>query len=217
MLILSLDSSYSFLNFTLYDTEKKMPTLVYGEDRGKKFLEIFPKILEDLKVDIRGVNIFAVNLGPGYSTGLRMGIATFKTYAQVSGKPLYTYSSFEVFTKFAHHRGKYLTLLKVSRYWVFGIWEKTEKGWKEIKKPTLLNEEAVENLITQRGLKAIVPYWLEEEFQAFSKRLPLEEVVIIPVRGFSKVGALLTAEKVALGKGAADLFKVEPIYFRPPV
>ena len=217
MLILSLDSSYSFLNFTLYDTEKKIPTLVYGENRGKKFLEIFPKILEDLKVDIRAVDIFAVNLGPGYSTGLRVGIATFKTYAQVSGKPLYTYSSFEVFTKFATNGGKYITLLKVSRYWVFGIWEKTKKGWKEIKKPSLLNEEAIEDLITQRGLKAIVPYWLEEEFQSLSKKLPLEEVVRIPVRGFSEVGALLTAEKVVRGQEPADIFKVEPIYFRPPV
>ena len=216
MLILSLDTSYSYANFTLFDTEKRIPIITYGEERGRKALEIFPKIFEDLGVDIKSVDAFAVNLGPGYSTGLRVGVSMFKTYAWVSKKPLFTYTSFECFTSFANEEGKYLTVLKVSRYWVYGIWEKTFEGWKELKKPSVLDEEAIEELITLKDLKLIIPFRFEEEFESVEKRIPLIGKIVLPLAGFSEVGAVLAYEKSRRG-AAADILKVEPVYFRPPV
>ena len=215
MLILSLDSSYSYHNFTLWDTEKRVSILHYGEERGKKFLEMFPKVFDDLKVDIKEVGAFAVNLGPGYSTGLRVGVAMFKTYAQVSGKPLYTYTTFEGFTKFATREGEYLTVIKVSRYWVYGLWEKTFEGWKEKVKPSVLDEKAIESLLGKR-LKLIIPYHFAEEFEAVEKRLPIEEKLLLPVRGLSEVGAVIAFEK-SRRSAAANIFEIEPVYFRPPV
>ena len=215
MLILSLDSSYSYHNFTLWDTEKRISILHYGEERGKKFLEVFPKIFEDLKVDIKNIDAFAVNLGPGYSTGLRVGVASFKTYAQVLGKPLYTYTTFEGFTKFTTSEGEYLTVIKVSRYWVYGIWEKTFEGWKERIKPSVLDEKAIETLLGKK-LKLIIPYHFAEEFEAVEKRLPIEEKLLLPVRGLSEVGAVIAYEKSRRG-AAANILEVEPVYFRPPV
>ncbi len=215
MLILSLDSSYSYHNFTLWDSERKGPLLHYGEDRGKKFLEVFPKVFEDLGVDIRSVDAFAVNLGPGYSTSLRVGVAMFKSYAQVANKPLYTYTTFEGFTKFATSEGKYLTVLKVSRYWVYGLWEKTPSGWRELKKPSVLDDGAVEELVGEE-LNLIIPYRFGEEFEPVEKRLPLREKLLLPLMGFSEVGAVIAFEKSLRGE-AANIFEVEPVYFRPPV
>ena len=215
MLLLSLDSSYSYHNFTLWDSENKAPVLHYGEEKGRKFLEVFPKIFGDLGVDIKSVDAFAVNLGPGYSTSLRVGVAMFKTYAQVAKKPLYTYTSFECFTKFATSEGKYLTVLKVSRYWVYGLWEKTASGWREVKKPSVLDEDVIENLLGER-LKLIIPYRLAEEFEPLEKRLPISERIVLPLWGFSEVGAVIAFEKALRGE-TANLLEVEPIYFRPPV
>jgi len=216
MLILSLDSSYSYANFTLFDTERESPLLTYGEDRGRKALEIFPKIFEELRVDITSVDAFAVNLGPGYSTGLRVGISMFKTYAWVSKKPLYTYSSFECLVKFAHEIGRYLTVLKVSRYWVYGLWEKTFEGWKELKEPSVLEERDIEELLAVEDLKLIIPFRFEEEFKPVEKRLPIEGKIVTPVVNFSEIGAVLAFEKSRRG-AAANIFTVEPIYFRPAV
>jgi len=215
MLLLSLDSSYSYHNFTLWDTEKRAPILHYGEERGKKFLEMFPKIFEELKVDIRDIDLFAVNVGPGYSTGLRVGVAMMKTYAQVSGKPLYTYNSFECFTKFVTTEGLYLTVLKVSRYWVYGLWEKTFEGWRELVNPSVLDKKVIENLLGKR-LNLVIPYWLEEEFRSLETRLPIAGKVVLPLRGFSEIGAVVAYEKSRRGE-KTNLFEVEPLYFRPPV
>jgi len=166
-------------------------------------------------VDIKDIDLFAVNIGPGYSTGLRVGVAMMKTYAQVSGKPLYTYNSFECFTRFATSKGLYLTVLKVSRYWVYGLWEKNFEGWRELVKPSVLDEKVIENLFGKR-LNLIIPYWLEEEFRSLETRLPIAEKIVLPLRGFSEIGAVVVYEK-SRREAAANIFEVEPIYFRSAV
>jgi tRNA threonylcarbamoyladenosine biosynthesis protein TsaB len=215
MLLLSLDTSYSYQNFTLYDCENKKTILLYGEDRGKKSLELFPQIFDDLKVDIRSVDLFAVNLGIGYSTSLRVGVTLAKTYAQISGKPLITYSTFEVLTEFSPFKGLHLTISKVSRYWVYGLWELTPSGKKEIQKPKPLEEIDIENLIGKKSI-LVIPERFFEEFKPIAERLVLENTVRVKTDTLSEVGAKIACEKYQRGE-IAELLKVEPIYFRPPV
>jgi tRNA threonylcarbamoyladenosine biosynthesis protein TsaB len=215
MRILSLDTAYSFQNFAFYNASENKFLTVYGEDKGRKSLEIFPKIFVDLNIPIRDIDIFAVNLGIGYSTSLRVGVTFAKTYAQSLNKPLITYSSFEALMQFAPSDGKYLTLLKVSRYWVYGIWEKREEEFVEIQKPKELKEEDIENLKGEK-LKLLTTDWVGNLKEVTENGLKPKETYIVPIRGFSEVGAKIALRKHQRGE-FAELFKVEPIYFRPPV
>jgi tRNA threonylcarbamoyladenosine biosynthesis protein TsaB len=215
MLLLSLDTVYSYQNFTLYDCKNKKTLLLYGEDRGKKSLELFPKIFDDLNMDIQSVDLFAVNLGIGYSTSLRVGVTLAKTYAQISGKPLITYSTFEVLTEFSPFTGLHLTISRVSRYWVYGLWELTPWGKKEIQKPKPLEEKVIETLIGKKPV-LVIPERFFEEFKPIAERLVLENTVKVKTDTYSEIGAKIACEKYKRGE-VAELLKVEPIYFRPPV
>ncbi len=215
MLLLSLDTSYSYQNFTLWDCKSLSPLLVYGEDRGRKSLEIFPKIFQDLGVNLKEIEIFAVNLGPGYSTSLRVGVAMFKTYAQISGKSLIPYSTYEVFAYLVPSEGRYLGILKVSRYWVYSLFEKTSEGFKELIKPSVLDDEAIKNLRSER-LNLVIPLRFSHDFQPLKEKLNIEKQIVLPFRTLSEVGAKVAYRKYLEGK-KTDLFSVEPIYFRPAV
>ncbi|HID79826.1 MAG TPA: hypothetical protein EYH48_00235 [Aquifex aeolicus] len=215
MLLLSLDTSYSYQNFTLFDCKSLSPLLVYGEDRDRKSLEIFPKIFQDLGINLKEINIFAVNVGPGYSTSLRVGVAMFKTYAQISGKPLIPYSAYEVFAQLTPSEGRYLGILKVSRYWIYSLFEKTSEGFKELIKPSVLDDKAIENLRTER-LVLVIPLPFSREFQPLKEKLNIEKQIVLPFRTLSEVGAKVAYRKYLEGK-KTDLFSVEPIYFRPAV
>jgi len=215
MLLLSLDSSYSYQNFTLWDCQSASPLLLYGENRGRKSLEIFPKIFSDLGIDIGAVELFAVNLGPGYSTSLRVGVAMFKTYSQVSGKPLIPYTAYEVFAESVPPDGRYLGILKVSRYWVYSLFEKDNGRFREIIPPSVLEKEALENL-RREDFKLVIPLRFWKEFSPLAEELQPKERIILPFQTLSEVGAKVACDKYRRGE-RVNLFSVEPLYFRPPV
>jgi len=217
MLILSLDSAYSYQNFTLYESSEKKLLLHYGEDRGKKSLELFPKIFEDLKVDINQVDLFAVNIGPGYSTNLRVGVTLFKTYAQVLNKPLITYNCYEVISQYLQKEGVYLLPVKVSRYWVYALVKVRENKTTFLETAKILNPERVKEITTDYGdFEIVLPLQFEKDLNTLKELVNNRPVRVVPINGFSYGGALVVFNKWEEGN-FTELVKVEPLYFRPPV
>jgi len=223
MLLLSLDLAFSINNFTLWDCEEETAKQVYGENIGRKALQIFPKIFEDLKLPIQEVDIFAVNVGVGYSTGLRIGVTMAKTYAQAADKPLVTYTSYEALLYNLSLEGKFLVVFKISRYFVGGFWEKRGKNLIGLDYPFILKGDNLgEKLSSADGI--VIPVSLEKTFtETFKEVLTTSvfnnrESVIYPVANeiLSYTGAALACEKFKRGE-VAEILKVEPLYFRPPV
>lgn len=52
-------------------------------------------LLQELRLDIRDFDFFAVNAGPGSFTGLRVGLAAIKGWAEVFSKPIVAVSGLE--------------------------------------------------------------------------------------------------------------------------
>ncbi len=212
MRLLSLDLAFSTSNFTLLENEKILK--VYGESESKKDLEIFPKIFETLEVDIHSVDVFTVNVGVGYSTGLRIGVTMAKTYAQISKKPLVVYTSYEALLENFPLNGLFLVVFKISRYFVGGIWRKEGKTLSGVEYPFLLTPADLEKKLKGCG-GIVLP---EGVLGDFSKTF---DVKGIPTYGVSCELLSLGGGKVALRKADrgdfADILKVEPLYFRPPV
>ena len=217
MLILSLDSAYSYQNFTLYESSEKKLLLHYGEDRGKKSLELFPKIFEDLKVDINKIDLFAVNIGPGYSTSLRVGITLFKTYAQVLNKPLITYNCYEVISLYLQKEGLFLIPLKVSRYWVYALAKVEENRTTFLESAKILEPQKVEEIKNHFGnFEIVLPSRFQKDLDTLKEVVGNIPIKVLPLEGFSLGGTLVALQKWER-KEIPNLLKVEPLYFRPPV
>ena len=62
---------------------------------SRTILPMADELLKNLNIELKDVDIFAVCIGPGSFTGLRIGMATIKTFAQVLSKPIIGVSSLD--------------------------------------------------------------------------------------------------------------------------
>jgi tRNA threonylcarbamoyladenosine biosynthesis protein TsaB len=90
MLFLGIDTSSAMGTLALTLPGKVLAEWNLDVDRthAKRLLPHLRWMLEEAGLRLADVEGFAVTLGPGSFTGLRMGITTAKTLALVSGKPL---------------------------------------------------------------------------------------------------------------------------------
>ncbi len=62
---------------------------------SQNLMVMVERLLDDLETDISEVDMFAVTVGPGSFTGLRIGISTIRAFAQAVGKPVVGVSTLE--------------------------------------------------------------------------------------------------------------------------
>lgn len=97
MLILSLDTSADICSVALFDSERELVTYRFRHER--RLSERLPSVVEFLLLDanttLANVEAFAVGLGPGSFTGVRVGVTLAKTWAQVLERPLIGVSSLD--------------------------------------------------------------------------------------------------------------------------
>lgn len=60
-----------------------------------KLMPLIDKVLKESNVDIREIDLFACDKGPGSFTGIRIGIATIKAFADVNHKQVIGITSLE--------------------------------------------------------------------------------------------------------------------------
>ncbi len=53
------------------------------------------RLFDDLSIDIKEIDVFAVTSGPGSFTGLRIGISTVRAFAQAMNKPVASVNTLE--------------------------------------------------------------------------------------------------------------------------
>lgn len=97
MIILAFDSSASPASVALYEDgflkgEFYMNTSL---THSQTLMLLAEKLLEFTKTDIKDIDIFAVNAGPGSFTGVRIGVSCVKGMAMALGKPCVSVSTLE--------------------------------------------------------------------------------------------------------------------------
>lgn len=191
MKILSLDTSFSFLNLSTIENGK--PTLLFYLDNNKKTLENLPEVFQDMGIDPQEYDAYAISLGVGYLTSLRIGITFMKTWAYLFKKPLVGYENLELILRYTQAPLPCTACLKVSNR----IFARTldERGISDLKVVSL-QELDLERTISLKG-------------QGIESRIVLE---FFP---FSLYGGLETYKKISSGYGGDDPFLLEPIYMTP--
>ena len=95
MKILALDTSQIHSALSLLEDGKLVTFQVGGTHvaHSEGLLSLIDDLLKNAKVDLSELDAFAVGIGPGSFTGLRIGCATIKSLAQVLNKPIIAFSS----------------------------------------------------------------------------------------------------------------------------
>lgn len=98
MRILGIDTSTKFLCIGIYDENNG--TSEYRMDLGRKhsyyILPTIKRILDSLKIKPKDLDYFAVGLGPGSFTGLRLSLSVIKGLAFALRKPIIGISSMDI-------------------------------------------------------------------------------------------------------------------------
>ena len=98
MRILGIDTSSRFLCIGVYDS--KIGVGEFRLDLEKKnssfILVTVKRIIESLKIRLTDIDYFAVGLGPGSFTGIRIGLSVIKGLAYALKKPLIGISSLDI-------------------------------------------------------------------------------------------------------------------------
>jgi tRNA threonylcarbamoyladenosine biosynthesis protein TsaB len=95
MKILTIDTSSNCSSVALSDGTNLLGECILGEDRccSGRLLESVSGLLAAARLTPDALDAFAVSLGPGSFTGVRVGIATVKGLALATGKPAIGFSS----------------------------------------------------------------------------------------------------------------------------
>lgn len=97
MKILALDTSSIVATAAVMDGEKLMGEYILNHKKthSQKLMPMLQEILESCELSPKEIDVFAVTLGPGSFTGLRIGLATIKAMAQALDRPVVGVSTLE--------------------------------------------------------------------------------------------------------------------------
>lgn len=98
MKILTIDTSSNCSSVALSDGANLLGEYILGEDRcnSGRLPDAISKLLASAGLTPAALDAFAVSLGPGSFTGVRVGIATVKGLAMATGKPAVGFSSLAI-------------------------------------------------------------------------------------------------------------------------
>ena len=90
MIILGIDTCSVNAAVAVINDKKLIGEFVVSNDRthSQVIMPLVDDMLKKCGLDIADIDVFAVTIGPGSFTGLRIGVATVKTLAQFCKKPI---------------------------------------------------------------------------------------------------------------------------------
>ncbi|MFM1515742.1 tRNA (adenosine(37)-N6)-threonylcarbamoyltransferase complex dimerization subunit type 1 TsaB [Helcococcus ovis] len=97
MKILAIDTSTMMSSITIMEDNRIIGdfSISQEETHSEMLVPLVKRMLEDLKINLSEIDVYAVAKGPGSFTGLRIGVASIKAMAQVFDKPIIGISTLE--------------------------------------------------------------------------------------------------------------------------
>lgn len=90
MRILGLDTSTMTATCAVIEDNKLLGEYSLSQDmsHSEKLVPMIKEILDGLNLKIKDIDLYGVGIGPGSFTGLRIGVATIKSFAHLFDKPV---------------------------------------------------------------------------------------------------------------------------------
>ena len=127
----------------LYEGDKKLGELHSepGVRHATVLVPMIGQLLKKSRLKLSDVDVFAVGVGPGSFTGLRVGVATAKVLGYVLKKKIVGVSSLEAVAREAldGKNGRVAVALDARRTQVYGaVYERRGGNFRMVRKPALL-------------------------------------------------------------------------------
>lgn len=122
MKILAIDTASFPASAAITDGEYILGEYIIRNQRkhSQNIMPMIDSLFESLGMDISEIDVFAVTVGPGSFTGLRIGISTVRAFAQALNKPVVGVSTLEALAyNFANASDTVISMLDARRDEVF--------------------------------------------------------------------------------------------------
>ena len=157
MLVLAVDTSSDSGSLAVLRDDQLLGVLCVSsrENYSSRLFRHLDTLLGELALQLLDVDLYAVVAGPGSFSGLRVGLAAVKGWAEVHNKPVAAVSALEAVAVQCHAPGKWVApVMDARRGQIFGaLFERGVDGLRRHQ------DERVEKLGEFFG-------WLETEFRA---------------------------------------------------
>ena len=142
MIRFSVDTSFEHLGLCL--TRNGVPLANYyslcNRRNSKIIFEVIDDLLKNADIKLAEVDAYVVNRGPGSYTGVRIGMAVVKTFAQVHNKPVVAVNSLELLAgQIKYLKNEFPVLLNCTRLEVFHATFRIVEGKPVAKTPIQLS------------------------------------------------------------------------------
>ena len=142
MIRLSVETSFEHLGLCL--TKNGVPLANYyslcNRRNSKIIFEVIDDLLKNADIKLAEVDAYVVNRGPGSYTGVRVGMAVVKTFAQVHKKPVVAVNSLELLAgQIRYLKNEFPVLLNCTRLEVFHATFRIVEGKPVAKTPIQLS------------------------------------------------------------------------------
>lgn len=99
MKILAIDTATNVCSVAVLDDTTVLGHKTIDDEKthSQKLMPMLEELLSSLHLNLNDIDLFGVDIGPGSFTGIRIGIATVKAFADVYNKPICGISSLESF------------------------------------------------------------------------------------------------------------------------
>lgn len=97
MKLLAIDTSNKIASVAVFENNEFLGEKLSDDQKthSEKLLPIIDELLSELSLNIEDIDLFAVSVGPGSFTGIRIGVATIKGIAQALDKAVIGVTSLE--------------------------------------------------------------------------------------------------------------------------
>ena len=117
MKILSLETSGKVCGVALTEDNNLITEEIIKDENthSVKLMPLIDKVLTKTNTNIKDVDLFACDIGPGSFTGIRIGVSTVKAFIDVTNKKAVGVTSLEILAAFISSPSiLYLTLISFS-------------------------------------------------------------------------------------------------------
>jgi tRNA threonylcarbamoyladenosine biosynthesis protein TsaB len=211
MKLLCIDTSSKEIAIGIFDGKKSVVEEYLSADRNYNAV-LMPLIMKKLKsagYAPEDIGIFASTLGPGSFTGIRVGMAAMKGFAQALGKIFTGATVLEVMARSIAGGGVVWPVIEAGRGDIYTSKWISSNGEREMKgKHILISKDAFVKKVKKNDMVAV----LKLEGTA-SKLLALDTEIKITELEHVDMKVLAS---IALDRADKDgVFKYEPVYIRP--
>ena len=128
MKILSIETSGKVCAVALTEDNNLIKEEIIEDENthSVKLMPLIDKLLKETNTNIKDIDLFACDVGPGSFTGIRIGVSTIKAFLDVTNKKAIGVTSLEILSENVQEDGIICTLIDAKNSNVYcGIFEKT--------------------------------------------------------------------------------------------